>query len=140
MRLLSHSLSHTYGLQKPLKNLLEELEEQYKNHFSFEITLYPEEEIHTISDEKKLFLYRSIQELVNNTYKYAKANTISISLTSNEDLLLMVEDNGIGFNTEEKPDGIGLNNIKEKLLKYNGDLHIDSSPKTGTTIIIKLPK
>lgn len=140
VRLLSHSLSYTYSLQKPLKHLLEELQEQYKNHFTIEFILYPENEIHAIEDEKKLFIYRSIQELVNNAYKYAKASHITISLTSDDELLLVVEDNGVGFDVHTTTNGIGLQNIKEKLTKYNGDLHIDTSLKNGTTIIIKLPK
>jgi len=140
VRLLSHSLSYTYSLQKPLKSLLEELQEQYKNHFTMEVILYPETEINAISNNKKLFLYRSIQELVNNCYKYAKTNHITISLTYNEELLLLVEDNGIGFDIHATANGIGLQNIKEKLIKFNGTFHIESVIQRGTTIIIKLPK
>jgi len=139
VRLLSHSLSYTYSLQKPLQQLLEELKEQYKNHFSVEVILYPENKINALADAKKLFIYRSIQELVNNCYKYAKANTVSISLTYDEELLLLVEDDGVGFTSNKTFNGIGLQNIKEKLVKFKGELHIDTAIKRGTTIIIKIP-
>lgn len=140
VRLLSHSLSYTYSLQKPLKHLLEELEEQYKNHFNVEVILYPENEITAIKDDKKLFIYRCIQELVNNCYKYAKANNLSISLNVTDEILLMVEDDGVGFNIANISTGIGLQNIKEKLVMFHGDLHIDTVVNRGTTIIVKLPK
>ena len=102
--------------------------------------MYPESKINSIDNEKKLFLYRTIQELVNNTYKYAKATNVTISLTYTDELVLMVEDDGIGFNSSDNiKSGIGLQNIKEKLIKFNGKLNIDSSVNKGTTTIINLP-
>ena len=51
----------------------------------------------------------------------------------------MVEDDGIGFNTEAHNKGIGLLNIQERVANLEGTLHIDSHPQRGTTVIIEIP-
>ena len=140
VRILSHSLSTNFSIQQSFNNLLETLKQQYKNHFEIEFVLFPEEEIDNILKEKKLFLYRAIQEILNNAYKHAQANFISLNLTVTDEIVLIIEDNGKGFSTDSTPNGIGLQNIKDKLQSWNGFFEIDSSVNNGTTVIIKLPK
>ena len=139
VRLLSHSLSSSYSLQQPFKNLLKTLQQRYENHFDIDITLFPEHEIDLVSDKQKLFLYRSIQELINNTYKYAKANLIHVSITISNEIVLIIEDNGIGFNSENTFNGIGLQNIKERTENLNGEFILDTVVNRGTSVIIKIP-
>ena len=139
VRLLSHSLSSNYSLQQPFKNLLKTLQQRYENHFDIDIVLYPKHEIDAISDKQKLFLYRSIQELINNIYKYAKASLVHISVTISNEIVLIVEDNGIGFNSENIFNGIGLQNIKERTKNLDGEFILDTVVNRGTSVIIKIP-
>ncbi|CAL2090755.1 conserved protein of unknown function [Tenacibaculum sp. 190524A02b] len=139
VRLLSHSLSSSYSMQQPLTDLLQVLQEQYKNHFKTEISIYPEEALQKVSDKTKHFLHRTLQELINNIYKHANANLVTISLTIIDDIILMIEDNGIGFDTSVKSKGIGLHNIQERVDNLQGELSIDSTSGHGTTIIVKIP-
>ncbi|CAL2105736.1 conserved hypothetical protein [Tenacibaculum sp. 190524A02b] len=139
IRLLSHSLSSSYSMQQPLTDLLQVLQEQYKNHFKITISIYPEEALQKISDKTKHFLHRTLQELINNIYKHANANLVTISLTIIDDIVLMIEDNGIGFDTSVKSKGIGLHNIQERVDNLQGQLSIDSTSRHGTTIIVKIP-
>lgn len=140
VRLLAHSLSSHFSIQQPFTNLLATLQERYKNHFTIEVAIYPENEIDTLPDDKKLFLYRAIQEIVTNIYKHAKANLVSISLTVANEITLLIEDNGIGFDTKATPNGIGLENIKEKVTSFKGTFEVDSFAGKGTTVIIKISK
>lgn len=139
VRLLSHTLSSNYSLQQSFKHLLNTLQHQYENHFTIEVSLFPEEAIENIANEQKLFLYRTIQELINNTYKYAKANLVMISITISEEIVLILEDNGVGFNTESTFNGIGLENIKERVYNLKGTFVLDSVLERGTSIIIEIP-
>lgn len=86
-------------------------------------------------------IYRVVQELISNTLKHAEATDITIQLLQSKDNLnLIVEDNGIGFNADEKTNnGIGLKNLTSRVHHINGKLTIDSSPKTGTTVTIDIP-
>ena len=140
VRLLSHSLSSNFSRQQSFATLLQTLQQQYRNHFEIEVVLFPEEEIDTIDKEQKLFLYRTIQEILNNTYKHAQANSVALNLTITDEVVLIVEDNGKGFSTNSIPKGIGLQNIQEKLKTLNGTFEIDTAKGKGTTVIVKLPK
>ena len=51
----------------------------------------------------------------------------------------MVEDNGLGFNTNEIVYGLGLTNIEKRLEKIDGSIVIDSTVGNGTTIILNIP-
>ena len=66
--------------------------------------------------------------------------TIQLSADTNEISLLM-EDNGKGFDIEEarRKGGIGLKNMQLRTDYLKGKLEIDSSLKNGTTIIIEIP-
>ena len=66
----------------------------------------------------------------------------NIQLNENEDSVnLIVEDDGVGFNPEKLDvnAGIGLTNLKARVSKLNGTLHIDSGLGAGTTISIDIP-
>jgi signal transduction histidine kinase len=54
-------------------------------------------------------------------------------------LKLLFEDNGKGFSTETTRQGIGLQNIRERLKLFDGVLSIDSFPSKGTVIDIEIP-
>jgi two-component system sensor histidine kinase UhpB len=54
-------------------------------------------------------------------------------------LELAIHDDGIGFNTKKKNQGIGLRNIKNRVGFYNGSVTIDSEPDKGCTLTITIP-
>ena len=140
VRLLSHSLSSSFSEIQPLTHLLQTLQSQYQNHFDLQINVYPEEEIKNLSTTQKVFLYRSIQEIINNIYKHADATSVVLSLTISEEVVLMIEDNGKGFDMHKTAKGIGLQNIKDKTAYAKGEITIDSKLGQGTTVIIKIQK
>ncbi|MEO9572213.1 MAG: sensor histidine kinase [Polaribacter sp.] len=85
-------------------------------------------------------LYRITQELINNIIKHSKATDVSVQLfNTNNTVVLIIEDNGIGFSSEKKEKGIGLLNISSRLDIVNGEVHFEPSPKSGTLVTIKIP-
>lgn len=83
-----------------------------------------------------------VNELITNTIKHANATEVSIDITRRENLLsIMVEDNGIGFDSAilENNKGMGIYRIKKKIESLGGKFHIDTAPKRGTTLIIDIP-
>ncbi len=87
-------------------------------------------------------LYRVLQECVSNIIKHAKASHISIQLIQHDaHLNMMIEDNGIGFDTKtiHSAEGIGLKNMISRIQFLNGTIDFDSSPNNGTTVIIDIP-
>lgn len=84
-------------------------------------------------------VYRSLQELITNCLKHANANEIFITLIMDErKLILTVEDDGDGFR-EKDPTGIGLNNVKSRIVLVGGSVTIDSTEGRGSLINIEVP-
>ena len=101
---------------------------------------YPEEEISKLNYNKKIYIYRIIQELATNIQRHALASNVNFHLTGHKDqITIMAEDDGIGFDKDKIVRGIGLNNIKRRVTIYDGKMKIDTKIGSGTTIIIDIP-
>ncbi len=89
----------------------------------------------------EIILYRVVQELLNNASKHAIATQILVQLAEQEnELSITVEDNGVGFDTENSSSvtGSGLRNIRSRIDYLKGKLDIQSSIGRGTSIHITL--
>lgn len=88
----------------------------------------------------KSILLRITQEFIQNSLKHSKCKKIDINLSSiNNELVILLKDDGIGFNTQTKSaKGIGLNNIKKRIEILEGKHEILSNKK-GTQLTLKIP-
>ncbi|MCX7965503.1 MAG: sensor histidine kinase, partial [Syntrophorhabdaceae bacterium] len=85
-------------------------------------------------------LYRIYQESLNNISKHSEADNVWVSLKDEGDvIILMIEDNGKGFEPLTTCKGIGLETMKERASLLNGDLEIKSSLSKGTKIKVIVP-
>jgi two-component system, NarL family, sensor kinase len=126
-----------FGLVAAVEELIDAINRTGK----LKITFKHYELSNELEKQLEINLYRIIQEIVNNTIKHSKATQLSIELVQHEDsIVLLTEDNGIGFNTENKSQtGMGIKNIQARLNVFNGTLHIDSNPNNGTITTIEIP-
>lgn len=92
-----------------------------------------------LSNDFKLNIYRIVQELLKNIQQHANATYAVVQLMILEAYLTVsVEDNGKGFNTDETKDGIGLHNLKTRVLSLDGHYTLKSEQGKGTTVYIEL--
>jgi two-component system, NarL family, sensor kinase len=88
----------------------------------------------------ELTLYRVSQELINNIIKHADATVVSIQLMKNSgNLILMVEDNGKGFNFEKAKRGLGIINITSRLNTISGNIDFETQSGAGTHTTVRIP-
>ncbi|MGI9544256.1 MAG: sensor histidine kinase [Cyclobacteriaceae bacterium] len=93
----------------------------------------------------ELAIYRVVQELCNNIIKHAGATKIDIKLRlTNQELRLLVIDNGSGFSLDDISKvngntGIGLKSIESRLNMLGGKITYRGKPAEGTTVSIELP-
>ncbi|MCF8368780.1 MAG: sensor histidine kinase [Bacteroidales bacterium] len=88
----------------------------------------------------EISIFRVLQELINNIIKHAGAMFVNIQLFTNKGyLILMVEDNGRGFNADTNSEGHGLLNIKSRINAINGEVSYDPSPGSGTVATVRVP-
>ncbi len=93
-----------------------------------------------VNNTIKRTLYLSIRESMQNTLKYAEANKFFIQFSSEKkEILLLLKDNGKGFEKGKGKKGIGLKNLKERVEEIQGTFEINSSEQgTQTTITIPI--
>lgn len=85
-------------------------------------------------------VYRTLQEALANVLKHAGASRVCISLSFELGRVrLVVEDDGVGFDTTRDSMGMGLHNMRERAAEMEGTTRIDSSPGAGTRITVDLP-
>jgi len=86
-------------------------------------------------------LYRVAQEALHNVYKHAQATRVGVLLEKRgRDVVLIVEDNGTGFDPDAvKADaGLGLIGMRERAEIIGGTLNVESRPGKGTTIFVRI--
>ncbi len=141
VRKISHNLSSgtltNFGLLAALKDLRESLEEG--TSFTVVIRSFGLESsrLDTLAE---IHIFRVIQELITNVIKHSSANTIQIDLNLFENNLnIIFNDNGTGFDPGLKSRGLGLKNVRSRIERLNGELSIDSNLGNGSTFIINIP-
>ncbi|HEY6142406.1 MAG TPA: tetratricopeptide repeat protein, partial [Flavobacterium sp.] len=142
VRDLSHNLIPEKFSQNNFSALLEEYQKNLAEIDSLKTSFsaYPKQKIDLIADNLQMEIYKIIQELVTNTLKHAKATSIDLQLNYIEDNLnILFEDNGIGFDSQKKMMGIGFKNINSRLNTISGSMEIDSILKRGTIVNIDIP-
>lgn len=92
------------------------------------------------AEEISLAIYRVMQEHLTNVVKHADATKVQISLSSVADhILLLIIDNGDGFDVKKKRQGIGIANMFNRVETLNGRLDLKSVPGEGSTLLAVIP-
>jgi len=92
-----------------------------------------------LQPEQKINVYRIIQEQLNNILKHAQASSVMIELNKEEEQIrLLVADDGRGFDPRMRRDGVGISNIISRAELYNGRVEIDSAPGKGCRLEVIL--
>jgi two-component system NarL family sensor kinase len=144
VRDLSHSMMPPYILNKTLRQVIEEFINRVNNDNKIDIqTEWVSADHIDIDKTAMLMLYRSVQEIISNIFKHARATKIEVQVVNHgNELNLMIIDNGVGFdkdNIMNAGKGLGLKNIQSRIAYIGGNLEIDTMPGKGVTYIIDLP-
>jgi len=87
--------------------------------------------------EQRKNLYLIYKEALNNAAKYAGARNISVTIGSRaRKVVLVITDDGKGFDTTAQQEGNGLYTMRERAAILKGELDTKSIPGGGTTITL----
>jgi two-component system sensor histidine kinase TtrS len=105
-----------------------------------------------LGEEVNITLYRIVQECLTNIAKHAQAHHVTVSLAVVDEprtdeawgadghgIRLIIQDDGVGMNTEARGPGLGLIGVRERVEGFSGRFSLTSQPGQGTTIIVDLP-
>ena len=91
--------------------------------------------------ESRRELYLFCKEAFTNIARHATATVAAFSLKlTREGLDMVIRDNGTGFDTTSATGGFGLRNLRQRAAQMGGTLEINSSPGSGTTIRLNVPR
>lgn len=142
VRTLSRTLAPPALRDLGLRDAVKELIEGYGliEKPVFVLDIYKQNEDYNLNMDKKIMVYRILQELLSNTFKHARANVIGIKLFFDAKRFhLEYSDDGIGFDTSRIKKGVGLESIRSRVAFYKGSVHIDALPGKGSKTIIQIP-
>jgi len=115
--------------------------ERFINHTGLSGDFSADVEAARFGDERAETMVRMAQEVLRNVERHARATRVAVRLLSTNDahLVLLIEDNGMGFDPEALCAGhYGIVGLREQAELIGAELRIDSKPNAGTTVCISL--
>ncbi|GAB4499919.1 MAG: hypothetical protein OHK003_17840 [Anaerolineales bacterium] len=123
------------GLQTTLREYIFEWE--HRNDAVVNLTIQNERDLPLETEQA---VYRVIQEALANIARHSKAKRADVSLVYNHEVLqVMIADDGIGFDMNQKAKGMGFRSMRERVGSIRGTLQVQSAPGQGTRLIIQIP-
>lgn len=122
-------------LEIRINNYIEKAKEA-KEKISFSFAIDESLKTQKLTSVEGMNIYRTIQEAINNSIKYAQAEIISVNVKNqNNQTKITITDNGIGFDNATIEKGNGLQNMKKRIEEIGGKFDLKSSDE-GTRIEI----
>jgi PAS domain S-box-containing protein len=118
----------------------------YTERTGITVDLVNTADVERLDVQQGTVLYRVAQESLTNVFKHAQATRVKIRLTQEENAVcLEISDNGRGATTPltganaATRQRLGLIGMQERVRLVNGQFTVDSAPRRGTTIRVRLP-
>jgi len=134
---LMPSVLKEFGLTTAIRNMCHEISSLLNIDFIISIDIGSLK----LSPRLSIYIFRIIQEGLNNIIKHAHSTNVDISVAEQNGILgISIKDDGIGFDTngDYASKGNGLYYMKERVNLLNGDIKIDSYLNEGTSINISI--
>lgn len=124
-----------FDLDRALRNLLEHTKSNRALKIQWRLNL-PQLPIATSHQ-----IYCVVKEGLINIQKHAQASSVFFQgQTTAEEIILQLEDNGIGFDMAQSSFGSGLNGMTERVNSLGGHLTISSTLNQGTKLLVVIPR
>ncbi len=128
-----------------LKDSIVRYAEQYEEEYAITVEL-DLQGLDNLTPPVELAVFRILQEQLANVRKHSNADWVRVrAFLENGDLVLTVEDNGVGFDpsglskSQESGKHLGIMAMRERAELLGGELFIDSAPGKGTRITVRIP-
>jgi signal transduction histidine kinase len=129
---------NTTSLVAKIKNYGADLLNEKNIVCHYNILPETEHSLQTIKARKNILLI--IKEAMNNIAKYSNATEATIDFRQEgTNLVLIISDNGTGFNAGSVKKGNGLTNMQQRIQEINGNLIVEATPGKGTVINAVFP-
>lgn len=142
IRRLSHELHPALLQEAGLPAALSAYCEEFNNVRGLPVSCETDESVEQLSAGTALCLYRIAQEALGNAAKYSAAKKVEVRLSRSDGLVcLLVSDDGVGCAPDQitTSGGLGVINMRERVLQLSGMFEFDSEPGHGTSVRVTVP-
>ena len=128
------------GLSAGLETLVRDFNKKGGTFCGLHLDPLPE-----LQDAMRTDLFRIVQEALTNVQRHANANLAYVRLFASDGALrLEIGDDGQGIQVDETASdatsmGIGMIGMRERVRNHGGEIHVQSTPGSGTAIEVNLP-
>lgn len=93
-----------------------------------------------LSEEQELVVYRVAQEALTNVARHARASSVELTLTRDEDeVTLRVRDDGCGLPANAMSSSTGIRGMRERAMLIGAQLTLGAGDGGGTEVILRVP-
>ena len=142
VRHISHELHPAVLQESGLHAALSFYCEEFSKVRGLDVSCVTDESVKDLSPGAALCIYRIAQEALGNAGKYSEATKVEVQLTRSDGrVCLCVWDDGVGCTPDQigKSGGLGVINMRERVLKLDGTFEFDSEPGRGTRVKVSVP-
>ncbi len=142
IRRIAHDLRPPALEDLGLAEALRIYSDEFEIRSGVSIHFFTELDMLELSLDTSKALYRIYQESLTNIARYANAGQVEASLDLEDDnIILSISDNGVGFNVEEliHKKTLGIIGMRERAVMIGGQFKIISQPNKGTTVLVTIP-
>ena len=138
-RKLAASQLKNSGLLSAIAQLMNDLRGTGRFNIKFNSSLEIDTE-YNLNEEKKVALYRIVQEEMSNIIRHSKAKNVRVNIMQNNSgVILYTYDDGIGFDLQRAPKGMGLSSIQSRAKAFKGMVDIVTAPGKGCSVTVLIP-
>ena len=135
---LQPHLIQEMGLAAAIQELARDFEVNTMGAITVDI---PDEAVLQLKPQSQGHVIQVVREVLSNIARHAKAKEVFVGITTLPDqIVVAVEDDGVGFDLEEVRRGNGLRNIEERAARLGGTIQIEPRPLKGTRHLLNIPR
>ena len=132
---LRPSMLDDFGLQPALEWHVRD----FRRRFNIPVDLHLEGDLNALPEPQRTSVYRIVQEALTNCARHAHAHHVTVDVRCAVDSLeLRVTDDGVGL-PDERPHGMGLLGIEERVRELHGTFDVRAGEQGGTELRVAMP-
>jgi signal transduction histidine kinase len=128
------------GLRTAIEALLDRHRERNGLEIDDQLSIPgPSQAARRFDDGLETAVYRLVQEALTNVVKHAAASRVRVSVAEDgTEVMVEVQDDGAGFETDSVSQGFGLAGMRERVALVGGTLQVESGAQ-GTRVCARMP-
>jgi signal transduction histidine kinase len=139
VRKLSHVLHPPTLDEMGLAAALRWYVEQFAESSGIEAALDVPKTVGRLPRNLEIAAFRIVEESLKNVLRHSRSSSVAVRMTrSRGELLLEVQDEGIGMPSQRETAGLGIVGMRERATELGGSLTINSSGQ-GTSVYARFP-